>query len=1636
MNQSNILTCLLILISLSVNTYSQTILFSEDFESGETPLSWNYEFVKGAITWRYEPGGYSLTPSIPNTRQPMEAHGGNYNAIFQFQSIGNEATKLVTEKISALEFAIKPELHFYHAQMKWMHGGEYKNDKLKVYYKSRESNPWTLLRSYGEPTDEWTERVILLPEDDLSGDYYIAFEGETHWGWGTCVDDIKIIETGILQKYIAELVVEQASETSVASGTDQNPILRLKVKVMGNSGTLPLSSLILKSLNTDDADIKDAGVKLYHTISAGFNAENPIGSGVSFSGGQAEFTGLNFDLPTGYSYIWVAFDLKHTAGHRHILDAKFTANSINIKGNTYPSVEKSPAGSCTVFQTIYSEDFESENDWVLTGEFEKGSPQGLGGSQGNPDPTEAYSGNGIIGSDLTGLGEYEGDYEKNLYEDDDAAISDTMDLTYYNDLSLRYMRYLNIGVNDAAYIKVSPDGGKTWHTAWANQSMVLDDSWKLHEVNITPYAARKKKVLIKYSIGATNDYWQLSGWNIDDVTVTGSFVSKDVGISRIISPVQGCGNTSSESVTVVVKNYGANDSYGIIPLKYSIDGKKTFTLDTLHQVIPFGDSVIFTFYKKVDLSIPDIYNFSVTTSMSGDQDQSNDGIERSMIIQPTYKSDHVESFESKKGLWIAGGVNNSWQCGTPGFGIIPVSGTNVWKTKLLDNYPDRDSSIVESACYSNEDGKRKVLDLKYWVSSEKSFDGAILQYSTNNGLTWHLVDSTYSPWEWYNDTIQTLDSRGWAGYAGEWSTAALILPERITNAPLMKFRIIFQSNEYGNGVGFAFDDFSVKVAPPDIGITSIMGFADACQGINPDAVTVSISNFGLNTLAKNDKIIAAFDVNNERVVIDTVLLNSDLPPGQSMVYRFSEGADIYNPGDYTLSAYTLLENNPWLYGDNNDTTTISFSVFPNPLTSLPDTIQTHIPDTVVLKTIYNSDYDYWWNGTPGNQTYNVSKDGWQRLVVTATRGNGCTAYDSVNVELLFNDAGVVELLHPVDDCGFTNRENPMVIIKNFGTDSIYAGQKIAVTYSINGGAGVRDTLVLNKALHSGKTINFTFSGGKADLSQKGIYNFKVYTSFGGDTIASNDTIFKPVEILGRPVVSLGPDITVQALTHTLNAGSGFENYEWDNGETNQTRIINESGIYWVKVWDENSCDNSDTSYIRLKIRDVRPTGFMSPLSGCDFNEAVPVTIRLVNSGTDTVPASGSLEVSYRLNQGSRVTETIELMDELIPGAQITRTLNGTVDLSNEGDYTIEATVSVAGDLRLDNDTIVNEIFRYNRPVVDFGKDATEYVEDVSVVLDAGFHPGYYYQWHDTSWHESIFTATESGKCKVKVTDTRTGCFNSDSVMIVLIYGDVGITLTNLPDEACAGDYKVRVRVTNLGPSQIGKDAPIYVACDVDAVRVTIDTLTKSAALNPGASLDLDFSKAISLKQGTSTISFYTLFDQDKKGNNDTLEMTFTALPVPVIDFGDQNGNLTVDLPYTLDAGAGYQSYVWQDNSTQQTFTVNQKGTYSVTVTGTNDCQASKTVHINMETAADEKILPQLILYPNPNNGIFRINIGEIDGDITLRILNNSGQIVYIQSFEGSQINNEPVDVQNLPRGVYHLLLQTHDGVMRGKIIIE
>ena len=219
-------------------------------------------------------------------------------------------------------------------------------------------------------------------------------------------------------------------------------------------------------------------------------------------------TKIGEDTTEPYSFDW------STTGYSigdHIIkviatddDDLFFSHEISVNVN-YPFVQ------------FFLEDFESTTEWTLTGEFEIGSPQGLGGiSHGNPDPSSAVSGLKVLGVDLTD----NGDYEPSLGDREYSAESRIIDCSSYSFVSLEFQRYLNIesASYDHAYIDIWD--GTSWNEIFTNPEGIEDDEWVTQTIDISDYADGNY-IKIRYSLGLTDGGWQLSGWNIDDVKLIG-----------------------------------------------------------------------------------------------------------------------------------------------------------------------------------------------------------------------------------------------------------------------------------------------------------------------------------------------------------------------------------------------------------------------------------------------------------------------------------------------------------------------------------------------------------------------------------------------------------------------------------------------------------------------------------------------------------------------------------------------------------------------------------------------------------------------------------------------------------------------------------------------------------------------------------------------------------------------------------------------------------------------------------------------------------------------------------------------------------------------------------------------------------
>jgi hypothetical protein len=151
-------------------------------------------------------------------------------------------------------------------------------------------------------------------------------------------------------------------------------------------------------------------------------------------------------------------------------------------------------------------------------------------------------------------------------------------------------------------------------------------------------------------------------------------------------------------------------------------------------------------------------------------------------------------------------------------------------------------------------------------------------------------------------------------------------------------------------------------------------------------------------------------------------------------------------------------------------------------------------------------------------------------------------------------------------------------------------------------------------------------------------------------------------------------------------------------------------------------------------------------------------------------------------------------------------------------------------------------------------------------------------------------------------------------------------------------------------------------------------------------------------------------------------------PAPAVELGADTA-LCDGETLTLDAGAGMSSYLWSDNSTNQTLDVTTSGTYGVVVTDANGCEGNDAINVtfvicNNGPMAGHQSHDEFSVYPNPAKDHLYVNISGLKNEnVKIELNDILGNQVY-SNLEKSTIGyKSDINISSLPSGVY--LMKVH-----------
>lgn len=485
------------------------------------------------------------------------------------------------------------------------------------------------------------------------------------------------------------------------------------------------------------------------------------------------------------------------------------------------------------------------------------------------------------------------------------------------------------------------------------------------------------------------------------------------------------------------------------------------------------------------------------------------------------------------------------------------------------------------------------------------------------------------------------------------------------------------------------------------------------------------------------------------------------------------------------------------------------------------------------------------------------------------------------------------------------------------------------------------------------------------------------------------------------VVSMPLDTAVCSAPLTLDAGAGGTSYLWSNGDTTQTSTINAPGVYSVIITGDTVCGNTTTMYDTITVT-------ISP---------APV----VNLGVDTTLCVGQ---SLTLNAGN-------------PGDTYhwsTGANSQTINVNTSGTYWVNVNVGACAD----TDTIVVNFVA--GPVVTLGNDTT-LCAGQPIIIDAG-NAGATYLWSTGANTETI-SPTTTGTYWVNVSFGT--CVATDSINVTFTPSPI----VNLgPDQSLCNGDSTTLNAGNPGDTYLWSTGALTQTINVSAngtywVQVANGTCigTDTLVINTGISSIVNLGPDLNLCNGSTAT-----LDAGNSGMNyhwssgETTEKITASTSGTYFVNVDNNGclgsdtiKINIEPPLTvslgpdtticpgdnliIDAGKGYSSYSWiPGGQSSHSITINQPGTYGITVTDSLGCIARTSIWVNDFCPSDMYIPSAFVPGSNNMNAIFLAYCENVV-QFHMYIYNRWGQQVF-DSEDISKGWDGTFNGSNVPQGTY------------------
>jgi len=534
----------------------------------------------------------------------------------------------------------------------------------------------------------------------------------------------------------------------------------------------------------------------------------------------------------------------------------------------------------------------------------------------------------------------------------------------------------------------------------------------------------------------------------------------------------------------------------------------------------------------------------------------------------------------------------------------------------------------------------------------------------------------------------------------------------------------------------------------DLSVVSLDEPTTGCNLSNAEPVKITIQNTGNWTIPADSTIEIGF-THNEITYSENYTFTQPFAPNATKQISLTNTIDLSARKLHSITAWVNLSSD--MVPENNS---IEAEV-----EAYQDITVNFESDTIYIIGPYVLDpggfYEQLWSTGATSDSIIVEESGTYWIQVENEQG--CTDADTVVVLYTLPDLKVESIQSPVSDCSLSSVENVTAVVKNLGEYTFPAADSLFLTLWVNDALAEADTIILSTNLSSSQTLTHSFSK-SVNMSAVGEYNLSISAVHKDDNNTSNDTAQFVVNNWGYPDVSLGDDFTAfWGDSPVLDAGNPGSTYLWSTEETTQTITISEPGTYSVTVTDENGCESSDEINVTFTdpIYSIAVTELISPYNVCR-EQLLPVEVTMTNDCEFEIPAGTQFYISYRVNEGSAVTEAVTLEESMQPEANQGYTFEQDVTLS-ANTYNISLWTSFGGESGIVN-SFETEI--YPIPNMNLGPDSLEVDFPHTLTSNIG---NVTYLWSNGGTG-SYITVTQTGTYWLTVTNPF-GCTASDTIYL-------------------------------------------------------------------------------------------------------------------------------------------------------------------------------------------------------------------------------------------------------------------------------